>query len=353
MKGGFGDLKTLNTNIAKIRDKNNNWSSIPALRGESAYELAVKKGFEGSEDDFNNSLVKKEEIDKISETLKGKLNVPLNPLVGKYLRVKAVNEDGVPELEWVDEPSGGSSLDIQIDGQSIVKDGVAEIPLCTKTKDPGLVTIDLYSSNGGLYRANYNTGLIRVAKANNMSLTERNNEFCPVVPANLDYAVKCAMCDGKGAAWTSEEQANARKRMGAESSDWELACDVTLEEDSDNVIIQLNGNYSEIYGIFKFPTVPSGECRMFFYDKNNSAWNEIQGAFCQNVSANEMVYIHSGIHDGIAMFEHHSQTQNLAPYPSAVSRTTKECKDALINAFATFAFTSPLGTNFKIWGRKL
>lgn len=216
MKGGFGDLKTLNTNIAKIRDKNNNWSSIPALRGESAYELAVKKGFEGSEDDFNNSLVKKEEIDKISETLKGKLNVPLNPLVGKYLRVKAVNEDGVPELEWVDEPSGGSSLDIQIDGQSIVKDGVAEIPLCTKTKDPGLVTIDLYSSNGGLYRANYNTGLIRVAKANNMSLTERNNEFCPVVPANLDYAVKCAMCDGKGAAWTSEEQANARKRMGAE-----------------------------------------------------------------------------------------------------------------------------------------
>lgn len=74
MKGGFGDLKTLNTNIAKIRDKNNNWSSIPALKGESAYELAVKKGFEGSEDDFYNSLVKKEEIDKINETLKEDLS---------------------------------------------------------------------------------------------------------------------------------------------------------------------------------------------------------------------------------------------------------------------------------------
>ena len=67
-------MKTLNTNIAKIRDKNNNWSSIPALKGESAYELAVKKGFEGSEDDFNNSLVKKEEIDKINENINLLLN---------------------------------------------------------------------------------------------------------------------------------------------------------------------------------------------------------------------------------------------------------------------------------------
>ena len=67
-------MKTLNTNIAKIRDKNNNWSSIPALKGESAYELAVKKGFEGSEDDFNNSLVKKEEIDKINKNINLLLN---------------------------------------------------------------------------------------------------------------------------------------------------------------------------------------------------------------------------------------------------------------------------------------
>ena len=121
----------------------------------------------------------------------------------------------MPELEWVDEPSGGSSLDIQIDGQSIVKDGVAEIPLCTKTKGPGLIAIDLYSSNGGLYRANYNTGLIRVAKASNNSLDERANSFCPVVPANLDYAVKAAMCDGKGAAWTDTEKTGAWTRQNS------------------------------------------------------------------------------------------------------------------------------------------
>ena len=165
---------------------------------------------------------------KLKSEIATKITSPKNPLVGKYLRVKAVNEDGVPELEWVDEPSGGSSLDIQINGQSIVKDGIAEIPLCTDTKAPGLIAIDLYSNKGGLYRANPNTGLVRVAKASDNSLAERENEFCPVVPMNLDYAVKVAMCDGKGAAWTAEEQAAAR--MGID--EWESILDITLEEES-------------------------------------------------------------------------------------------------------------------------
>lgn len=196
---------------------------------------------------LDGNLDKKlEQGENIVANIKDKLDAPLNPLVGKYLRVKAVNEDGVPELEWVDEPSGGSSLDIQIDGQSIVKDGVAEIPLCTKTKGPGLIAIDLYSNNGGLYRANYNTGLIRVAKASNNSLDERANSFCPVVPANLDYAVKAAMCDGKGVAWTAEEQAAARERMGAYRRDYRLIADITLEQESYELIVEKDADGKDI-----------------------------------------------------------------------------------------------------------
>lgn len=131
------------------------------------------------------------------------------------------DENGKPLTKngkMITAPPSGIS-DVRINGQSIVKDGIAEIPLCTTSKAPGLVTIDLYSSNGGLYRANYNTGLIRIAKASDNSLTERENEFCPVVPKNLDYAVKSAMCDGKGVAWTADEQAAARERMGVISED--------------------------------------------------------------------------------------------------------------------------------------
>lgn len=270
---------------------------------------------------LDGNLDKKlEQGENIVANIKDKLDAPLNPMVGKYLRVKAVNEDGVPELEWVDEPSGGSSLDIQIDGQSIVKDGVAEIPLCTKTKDPGLVTIDLYSSNGGLYRANYNTGLIRVAKASNNSLDERKNEFCPVVPANLDYAVKAAMCDGKGAAWTAEEQAAARERIGI--TDLKKIVSATLEEESlINITLDKDGNafdYDEIYIRLIIPKPLENISTNFvigdiiFYNRSvaNASWNmnyfdiyakrRMNGiGFCESIShtnsENNMGYVNRSI----------------------------------------------------------
>ena len=149
----------------------------------------------------------------IGQLKEDKLTKPADPpTIGKILRVKSVNEDGTFVCEWAD---CGSDLDVQIDGKSIVQNGVAEIPLCTKTKGAGLITIDTYPNNGGLYKANESTGLIRVMCANERNISARNNAFTPIVPSNFDYTVKAAMCDGKGAAWTADEQASARKRMGA------------------------------------------------------------------------------------------------------------------------------------------
>ena len=117
---------------------------------------------------------------------------------------------------------------MRINGKSIVQNGTAEIPLCTKTKDAGLISIDTYSSNGGLHRANNATGLIRIASATNNQIDERRNQFCPIVPETIDYAVKAAMCDGKGAAWTADEQAAARERMGLNAT---LISKIVIEEE--------------------------------------------------------------------------------------------------------------------------
>ena len=43
---------------------------------------------------------------------------------------------------------------------------------------------------------------------------DKREGYKPIVGTNLDYAVKAAMCDGKGAAWTEDEQVAARSRMG-------------------------------------------------------------------------------------------------------------------------------------------
>lgn len=53
----------------------------------------------------------------------------------------------------------------------------------------------------------------------------------PVTTKNIDYAVKAAMCDGKGKAWTADEQTAARKRIGL-GGDFELIEEITLAEEA-------------------------------------------------------------------------------------------------------------------------
>lgn len=42
--------------ILQIKDTNGNWITIPAIEGDSAYDVAVKNGFEGSEEEWLASL---------------------------------------------------------------------------------------------------------------------------------------------------------------------------------------------------------------------------------------------------------------------------------------------------------
>ena len=287
---------------------------------------------------LDGNLDKKlEQGENIVANIKDKLDAPLNPLVGKYLRVKAVNEDGVPELEWVDEPSGGSNLDIQIDGQSIVKDGVAEIPLCTKAKGPGLIAIDIYSNSGGLYRANYNTGLIRVAKASNNSLDERANSFCPVVPANLDYAVKCAMCDGKGAVWTAEEQAAARERMGI--GEWELFADIALEEKVQKISFTIE-NWKELFVQIDAKAVQDTVSTTILYPFTNATFCDFYIGNGKDAS----IYVHMVKFDDYAFYEMYFNSKDgnsCIPKLSIVKR-----KHNFLN-FTRDYFES--GTAAKVW----
>nr|DAP04117.1 MAG TPA: hypothetical protein [Caudoviricetes sp.] len=140
----------------------------------------------------------------------GFLYSPPTPEVGKILKIKSVNEDGTFTCEWADD--GGSNLDVRINGESIVQDGVAEIPISSHDT-LGLVYTD--NSAGG-----YTTGLMNQQgrlKVNTASIDDVNKRRLrkEIDCSNFDYVVKAAMCDGKGAAWTAEEQAAARARIGA------------------------------------------------------------------------------------------------------------------------------------------
>lgn len=144
-------------------------------------------------------------------------------------RVKTLEENGGTGSGTV---SGVS--DVTINGTSIVSDGVANIPIA-KANELGLVT------NGN--STYINGGKLHVLTANDTHIDNRSAGPLLLV-SKLDYAVKQAVCDGKGAQWTSDEKASARARMGLE---WTLLGDVTVEEEG---VVEIdipidNPNYNE------------------------------------------------------------------------------------------------------------
>lgn len=179
----------------------------------------------------------------------GFLVSPPTPEPGKILKIKSVNEDGTFTCEWADD--GGSNLDVQINGESIVQDGVAEIPI-SSYDTLGLV----YTDNSA---GDYTTGLMNQQgrlKVNTASIDDVNKRRLrkEIDCSNFDYAVKAAMCDGKGAAWTADEQAAARDRMGA----WTTIADITLDEDVniiDAVSVQGYRKYSVVVLLSQHITV--------------------------------------------------------------------------------------------------
>lgn len=249
-------MKTLNIGSGKYKDNNGEWSTLPCLKGdkgntgESAYQLAVRLGtFTGTEEEYNeqfSEIVRKtnaaeksikeaenkiqeniKNIGSLSKDLKTKINIPLeNPEIGKILKVKSINEDGTFVCEWADS---ASDLDVQIDGKSIVQDGVAEIPLANRDNVLGVIKTIPYEFWGTGVGTNGTTGQLQLYPASEKNIDARQKiNVSPISVKNLDYAVKAAMCDGKGAAWTADEQAAARERMGLNAT---LISKIVIEEE--------------------------------------------------------------------------------------------------------------------------
>ena len=119
--------------------------------------------------------------DVIDELNQGIAAVPTESKINQLINAK------LAEL-----PAGGET-DVQINGTSIVQGGVANIPL-----------------SGSL---EYADGYLRVRQTAVENITQRVATRALTLD-KLDVAVKAALCDEAGAAWTAEEQAAARARLG-------------------------------------------------------------------------------------------------------------------------------------------
>ncbi len=181
--------------------------SIPKVaNGYSAYEIAVMHGFEGTAEEWLESL-KGEKGDDGED----------------YVLTEGDKDEIVDAVIDQIPPAEDGISDVQINGASIVDEsGVAAIPVITAAAGgTGIFRIGNLA-NGCLGVRNNNGNIILCyPEAGSAGLTGRKSQGAYqsglVGSSNFDLAVKVAMTDGKGAEWTEDEQAAARERMGAVS----------------------------------------------------------------------------------------------------------------------------------------
>lgn len=101
--------------------------------------------------------------------------------------------------------------DVQVGGTSVLTDGVANVPIANETKE-GVIKAPFANGAFGIQFNNDNRPY--VSAASEADISARQTFYRPIVPSRMDYAVKAAMCDGKGAAWTDEERLAALLRLG-------------------------------------------------------------------------------------------------------------------------------------------
>lgn len=155
-------------------------------------------------------------------------------VLGDNLYIRAI---GVPDYWW--DGSEKQQLetqkvdlteyinDVQINGQSIVANGVANIPIASRNTPlvSGLVSIQ---PSYGITTNSLNVLMIGSPSSESEISKRKSNSSSRLDANNIDYVVKTAMCDGVGAEWTDEEKANARARLGI--GEWELIEKIVIEE---------------------------------------------------------------------------------------------------------------------------
>ena len=255
--------------------------------------------------------------------------------------------------------SDAQATDVRIAGKSITVDGVADIPLAEAQNGYGLVAIDPNYGIGS------NGGTLYVSQNNESGIDVRDtwvySKFKPITGNNLDYAVKAALTDGKGAAYTDAEKLAARERMGL-GGDWQLVAGITIEEESGFSIKDIS--VSDCMLIITVP--PTQTTRIgavvvpYAMKAGSTAKIQIQNAYISKIPVSNYEqrwavrwYVEGGIwmgeYTGTFTDDTAAQYRRYFPYSRDVYGTSAY-EYPFINE-VTCAIVFPIGTKIELYGR--
>lgn len=234
--------------------------------------------------------------------------------------------------------------DVQVAGRSVLDGGVAKVPIASATR-PGVIRVG-NAQNSGIYIDQ--DGYCYISYATTDEIKERTAQRKTIVCSNLDYAVKSAMCDGKGATWTENEQKAAQERLGIDKP-YELIEEITTEDGVS--VVERETNLARMYLMIIGESGHTGTCSIrTAFDSGHSFeayWN------IANIAAQYELIVEHGIANGFYKFSNYSMSStptvtgiNFNAMRTIFSATTKPSK---INKL-TISGPIPNGTKFVIYG---
>lgn len=240
--------------------------------------------------------------------------------------------------------------DVQVAGRSVLDGGVAKVPIAQKDA-PGVVSVPA-PQDSGIWN---DKGNLRISYATDAEISSRTGTRKTIVCANMDYAVKAVMCDGKGAAWTADEQKAARERMGIDKP-FELVEEITLTEKVKRISrnAEPNGAAYHFRKMYVSIITPQAEENGAIYSMFNNtliglAMNSITSKLSEGGIAQIYVHVDNGFLDGYGVGAgNQSTSSNLVRY---ITPLNVPYGISAINHMEILATANlPINTNIKIYG---
>ena len=239
--------------------------------------------------------------------------------------------------------------DVRLNGVSLVHDSAATIPLAGYNR-LGAVQLD----PAGFAAASVE-GKLALVPPTDAQISTHTHTQRPITPSCMDYAVKAAMCDGKGAAWTSAEQKAARERMGVEKA-YELIEEITLTEKVTQLIrnAEPNGAAYHFKKMYVNIITPQAEEKGSIYSMFNNiligiSLNAISSQIPEGGIAQIYAHVADGFLDGYGVGASNLSTSSaLMRY---LTSSNVPYGITAINSMKILATVNiPINTNIKIYG---
>ena len=248
----------------------------------------------------------------LEETLIEKIDSPQESKIGQFLVVKEVDENGAP-LKWetVDKPAQDLS-DLVTDNElSNTLSSYVKKDQYATSSTPGLV------KTSSAYGVTTNSSNLQVYKASSTDIASKTHNYRPIVPSNLDYAVKQGLINSK-IAWTDLDKEKARNMIGVIQSDWvqydSNASDYIKNRPfyDDNGLVNDN---KEIFNLYIEPYI-AGDYGIYDFNPHLS----IENGESYKLYINDYL-CYSGVWDGIDTFT--------PPRGAAISASTTITKEQI------------------------